>query len=195
MDNILKAAGEQSILEWTAVITSIIYVILAAKESIWCWFFGIIGVICSLIVYFQSKFYLDASLQVYYFFVSIYGWWNWGRSNKNELLLISTRKKPWHLQILVLGLIIAYPLGLLSQYFGGALPFIDALTTSFSLLATYMVAKKILENWLYWIVIDLICVWAYWTKELYLFAFLFLIYSIVAVFGWLAWKKKTPIQV
>ena len=207
LNNVVSAAQAQSALEWIATITLIIYVILAARENIWCWAFGIVGTICSLIVYFQSKFFLDATLQVYYLVMSVYGWimWQQKRSirqkngqtniayNTESNLPITSRGFYWHLGIIALGFIVAYPLGLLSEYFGGTLPYIDALTTSFALIATYMVAKKILENWLYWIVIDLIAAWAYWTKSLELFTFLFLIYAIIAVYGWFSWREKSPI--
>ncbi len=194
LNNVVNAASAQSSLEWVAVIASLAYVILASYENIWCWFFGIIGVIASLIVYWQSKFYLDAGLQVYYLFMSFFGWYMWGK-NKAELpMAISRRKLNWHLIVILLGIAAAYPLGKISNYFGGTLPFVDAVTTSFSLITTWMVAKKILENWLYWIVIDLICVWAYWTKGLELFSLLFLLYAIIAIFGFMAWNKKSPTQ-
>jgi len=192
--NIWTAALAQSWVEWLALISSVIYVILAAKENIWCWPFGIIGVFASLYLFWEGKLFLDAGLQVYYLVMSIYGWWSWGKTLEVTDLKISTRKPLWHIAIIGLGLIMAYPLGLLSDYFGGSLPFIDALTSTFALLATYMVARKILENWLYWIIIDLVCVGVYWTKGYELLSLLYLIFAIVAIYGWIRWKEKIPDQ-
>ncbi len=194
LENIWSAALAQSWIEWIALISSVIYVILAAKENVWCWPFGIVGVIASLYLFVQGKLFLDAGLQIYYLFMSFYGWWSWGKTMKVTKLEISTRKPLWHLSVICLGFAAAYPLGLLSQYFGGALPFIDALTTTFALIATYMVAKKILENWLYWIIIDIVCIWVYWQKDFQLLSVLYLVFAIVAIFGWLEWKKKSPIK-
>ena len=192
--NIWDAAFAQSWIEWIALVSSIIYVILAAKENVWCWPFGIIGVLASLYLFIQGKLFLDAGLQIYYLVMSIYGWWSWGKTLNVTKLNISTKKPLWHLTVISLGFAAVYPLGLISQHFGGSLPFVDALTTAFALLATYMTAKKILENWLYWIVTDIVCIWVYWSKDYQLLSLLYLIFSIVAIYGWLEWRKKIPDQ-
>jgi len=192
LENIWIAAVAQSWIEWTALVSSVVYVILAAKENIWCWSFGIVGVLASLYLFIEGKLFLDAGLQIYYLVMSVYGWWSWGKNLQVTKLNISTRRLVWHFSIICVGFLLAYPLGLLSQYFGGSLPFVDALTTTFALLATYMVARKILENWWYWIVIDLVCVRVYWIKEYELLSLLYLIYAVVAIYGWIEWRKKIP---
>ena len=194
IEALLNAWQQVTTLEVVSVVFGLVYVVLAAKENIWCWSFGIVGVLASLYLFVEGKLFLDAGLQIYYLVMSVYGWWSWGKTLKVTKLNITTRKPGWHIAVICLGFAAAYPLGVISQYFGGSLPFVDALTTAFALLATYMVAKKILENWLYWIVIDLVCVWVYWVKSYQLLSALYLIFAIVAIYGWLEWKKKIPDQ-
>jgi len=131
--------------------------------------------------------------------MSAYGWWIWTRtkSSNSEIfdssdLQLEIHQWPInrHLFLFVIGGILAGLWGRIWLEFGAALPYIDALTTIFSLIATYMVTQKILENWLYWIVIDVVCVFVYIHRELYLFAIMFLIYAIVAVVGYKNWKQE-----
>lgn len=133
------------------------------------------------------------SLQVYYFFVSIYGWYYWSKgrvkNDKSELPIARLSSRLF----LILGLLIIL-LTIISGYFlknytGSSLPFLDAFTTSASLIATWMLARKMLENWLFWIVIDMVSMFMYIYKELYATAVLFLIYSIIAYYGYKKWKK------
>ncbi len=177
-------------VEWWATVFSIIYVILAAKQNIWCWFFGIIGVVLSFYVYQGARLYSDATLQVFYLVMSFYGWYNWNKEKKEEKLPISTWTWTQHLKAIAIGLLFSALAGAFWAWNGAALPYIDALTTSFSVIATFMVTRKILENWIYWIIIDFACVFIYFHREIYLFSFLFLIYCIIAVFGYFKWKAN-----
>ena len=86
-------------------------------------------------------------------------------------------------------------LGLFWRFFGAAMPFIDASTTAFSILATFMVAEKILSNWIYWIIIDTISIMVYWMRDIPLIALLFAIYVILATFGYLSWKRQYGMQI
>lgn len=196
-ETILQSAIELGPTQWLAVIFSIAYVILAAKESIWCWPFGIIGCVLSFIVYAdpEVKLYSDAMLQVFYIGMSIFGWWNW---NNNAKEATDVKKKVeisrWplknHFIALIVGGFLAVLLGYFWTWMNAALPYADAFTTSFSIIATVMVTQKIIENWIYWIIIDLACIVIYLERELYLFTFLFLIYTVIAFFGYLNWKRQ-----
>lgn len=200
-NQILASALGMGWLQWLAFIFGIIYVILAAQENVWCWPVGLISVVIAFFVYAdpEVRLYSDAILQIFYAIMSVYGWWTWTRSkNVKEGLSNGSEAQleihQWpiqrHLIFLVIGLILAGLWGRIWLEFGAALPYIDATTTVFSLLATYMVTQKILENWLYWIVIDVVCIFVYLHRELYLFAIMFLIYAVVAVIGYYNWRKE-----
>jgi len=200
-NQILASALGMGWLQWLAFIFGIIYVILAAQENVWCWPVGLVSVVIAFFVYAdpEIKLYSDALLQIFYAIMSIYGWWTWTRSTQQEkepldspevaMLEIHTWPIERHLGFFVFGLILAGLWGRIWLEFGAALPYIDAATTIFSLIATYMVTQKILENWLYWIVIDVVCIFVYLHRELYLFSIMFLIYTIVAVVGYLNWRR------
>lgn len=198
LDQIINAAVATSALEWLAFILSIAYVILAAKESVWCWPVGLVSVIITFIVYIDPnvRLYSEATLQVYYMGMSIYGWivWKRGEKGKNAVATEELPIKRWsfqeHLMAFGVGIVLLLLLGYFWSWMGGALPYVDAFTTSFSIIATYMVTQKIIENWIYWIVIDTVSIFMNWDRGLYLFALLFVIYCVVAIFGYVEWRRK-----
>jgi len=192
-------------IQWGAFVFSIIYVLLAARENIWCWFFGLISVILAFIVYIdpEVRLYSDALLQVFYAVMSIYGWWSWRArpqmtGDQLEIeevpLSISTWSIKEHLLAIILGTGLSFMLGWMWSQFGAALPYIDAFTSAFSIIATLMVTRKILENWLYWIVIDFVCIFVYIHRELYLFSLLFFIYCIIAIVGYINWRREYKVN-
>lgn len=198
---ILASAYAFGWTQWLAFGFSLAYVVLAAKESIWCWPFGLVGVVLAGMVYVEYRLYSEAVLQVYYAAVSIYGWWAWRNTDEptrnialdeeeEEELKISRWPLRTHLIAGVIGIVVALMWGYFWSHFGAQLPYIDSTIALFSVIATYMVAKKILENWIYWIIIDFVCIFVYLERGMYLFAILFLIYCIVAIFGYLSWRRE-----
>ena len=178
-----------SVIEIIAVVFSILYVTLAAKENIWCWLCAAVSVSLYIYICYSAKLYLETGLQGFYFIMAFYGYWQWNRPKKE--ITISTWSLQRHLLIFGVGIIASLLLGKLFEiYTDAALPTIDSFTTIFSLFATYMVTKKILENWIYWIVIDIVSVFLYFSRDLQLTAGLFAAYTIIAVFGYLSWKKQ-----
>lgn len=177
-----------SIIELIAVIFSIIYVILAAKENIWCWSAAIISVSLYIYICFINHLYAETILQCFYLIVAFYGYYNW--SNQQKRLHVNEWNISKHIISIIIGTTIAFLLGFyLTIYTNAAMPIIDSFTTTFSIIATFMVTKKILGNWLYWIIIDLTSVYMYYEKDLHLTSMLFIIYSIIAVFGYINWAK------
>ena len=172
-----------------AAISGIIYVILAAKENIWCWTAAIISVSLYIYINYQSGLFAQTGLQVFYLIMAIYGYMIWNKEDKEMI-------KEWsissHIIIIIIGSVLTFLLGFyLSQYVKDSyFPIIDALTTVFSIFATYMVAKKVIGNWLYWIVIDLIMVYLYFSLELYILSLQFIVYTVIAFFGYSEWLKK-----
>ena len=186
LNNIIS---NSSIVEILAVTFSIVYVILAAKENIWCWLAAIISVSLYIYICFSAKLYAETSLQVFYLFMAFIGFYNWNK--KEQHLKISEWHIKKHLYIILTGALLAFILGFIfSTYTDAKMPIIDSFTTVFSIFATYMVVKKILGNWLYWIVIDAVSVYLYDSRDLHLTALLFIIYTSIAIFGYFNWLKS-----
>ena len=176
------------IIESIAVLFSILYVILAVKENIWCWGAALISVSLYIYICFSAQLYPETGLQVFYFIMAIIGYYMWNKQNKEEIKEWSEIK---HLLIILSGAILTFFMGFyFSTYTNSKMPIIDSFTTVFSIIATYMVIKKVLGNWLYWIVIDAVSVYLYFNRDLHLTSLLFIAYTIIAIFGYFSWMKK-----
>jgi len=192
LELILAEAATLSWIDWVVTITALVYVILAARQNNWCWFWGIIS--CSLWAYASYTFYqlyLDAILQLFYVVMAIIGWYQWRRGRTRGAPLPITRLSfKAHLVYLSSGIAIAILFGyLFKTYTPAAATYLDALTTMFSILATIMLVQKRLDNWAYWVVIDLLYMGLYASRGAYLFALLMLVYTIIAARAWWAWRK------
>ena len=182
-----------SIIESVAVLFSILYVVLVAKENIWCWAAALISVSLYIYICFFAQLYPETGLQVFYFIMAIIGYYMWNKENKEEIKEWSEIK---HLLIILLGAIFTFFMGFyFSTYTDSQMPIIDSFTTVFSIIATYMVVKKVLGNWLYWIVIDAVSVYLYFNRDLHLTSLLFIAYTIIAIFGYFSWMKKMKTNV
>lgn len=188
---IALALQQMSWIEVGAVITGIIYVVLAARENIWCWSFGIVSSILSIYLFITVKLYAEAFLYFYYVLAGIYGWWEWGRTNGKEALQIGYQRPGYHIGFVLVGVALAFGLAQILAYYSDAQqPLIDAHTTIFSFIATYLATRKLLENWMYWIVIDAVSVWLYWDRTLYLYSLLMVAYTVIAAWGlWNWWQR------
>ncbi len=182
----------QNPIEFTAVIFSLIYVVLSLKQHISMWIFGFISAALYVYVFFAAKFYADASLQTYYVFISIYAWFKWGKQPDKPALSVSHVSIKQMLYLTVIsGLIFLFYAYILHQT-DTSVPYADAATTALGITATWMLTQKKIEHWLIWIAVDFFSVALYYYKDLYFTAFLYLIYAILAVLGYLKWKKDLP---
>ena len=169
-----------SLIEVLAVIFSIIYVILAAKENIWCWTAAAISVLLYIYICYTAKLFPETALQVFYFIMAMYGYYNWNKYDASLRIKEWSAKK--HLFIIFLGALLTFLMGFyFTTYTSAKMPIVDSVTTVFSVLATYMVTKKVLENWLYWIVIDIVSVYLYFSRDLHLTSVLFVVYTTIAM--------------
>ena len=181
----------QNWLESTAVIFAILYLILAVKQNILCWTAGIISSVLYFFIMQKAGLYMEAYLQVFYVVMGIYGWSQWSASNaSNPSFIVNTWSKYQHMIaisiILALSLLSGF---LLERYTDAALPFLDALVSWGAVVATYMVAKKLLENWIYWFVIDATSIFLFIERGLWLSAVLFATYLVIIFFGYQSWNK------
>lgn len=178
-------------IEVVGAILSLIYLYLSIKQKISLWFFGFVASLFYSVVFFETKLYADMSLQFYYVFVSIYGWMNWmrGKDTGSELPASKVSKKLWlNLTAATIFIYFIYYL-ILAKFTDSPVPKADSLVGALSVVATWMLARKYLENWLIWIIADGLCVSLYLYKGLYPTAVLFVIYTIMAGVGYWEWKK------
>jgi nicotinamide mononucleotide transporter len=179
-------------IELFATIISIVGVWLTTKQIIWCWAVSLGGIVLSLYVFFHSHLYLQALLQIFYVFMTIYGWYNWihGGEDGSKLKICSIKKRD-AIIYLITGIITIVATGyLFSLYTSDSSPWLDSLTFVCGIIATYIMAKKIMEHWLVWIFNDIIMVGMCFYQNLYIFTFLYFIFIILASYGFIEWRKE-----
>lgn len=188
---LVEAAQQASIWEWLAVLSGIAYLLLAMRENNVCWYFAFVSTLIYTLLFWDVSLLMDSALNVYYMAMAIYGWWYWRRGGGAHSRALIRRWTMGKHGLALLGIVLASVLSgyLLSRYTDAAWPYLDSFTTWGSVLTTWMVAQKILENWLYWIVIDSISVVLYVDRGLYLTAVLFAAYVVIVIFGFFNWRQ------
>jgi nicotinamide mononucleotide transporter len=182
-------------VEVLGVITSLVYLYFSVRQIIWLWPFGIISSALFILIFFNSKFYADMGLQVYYLGVSIYGWVYWSRGGVDgeEKSTLPVRRITRQLSLLGSVAALVILLGIvyvLKSFTDSDVPWGDGFTTAGSIVATWMLARKVLEHWLVWIVVDTVAAALYFYKGLYPSFLLYLIFTIIAVVGYFQWKRS-----
>ena len=180
-----------SLWEVAAVLLAIAYLVLAIRQSLWCWAAAFASTAIYLVLMYRAQLYMESGLQIFYLGMAVYGWYRWGHGpGPDNQLPVTTWGISQHAfaiaAVLVLSLISGAALAALSD---AALPYLDSFTTWGAIVTTWMVARKVLENWLYWFVIDAVSIYLYASRELYLTALLFALYLVMIVFGFLAWRR------
>jgi nicotinamide mononucleotide transporter len=178
--------------EALAVVFNLAYVVLAVLQSVWCWPAGLVGAGLSLVVFLQARLYAATALQGVYVALMVYGWHQWRHGGeKGGALAVSWTPRRWRLGLAAAGLAFSAALGLLLWHrTDAALPFWDAGTTSFSLVAQFMTTRKWLESWLVWIGVDVVYVGMLLSQELYLMTVLYSAYLVLAVLGFIKWRRS-----
>lgn len=179
-------------LEGTAVVFGLVSVWLSTRENILSWPTAIVNVGLYAVLFYREKLYADMGLQVIYLMLSVYGWYEWkfGGAGRTELPVSRTTTR--QVQVLLpLGLLGAALLGaLLDRSTDAALPWVDSAAAVTSLCAQWMMTRKLLENWLVWIAVDVVYVAMFLYKSLYLTAGLYAVFLCLAVSGYIEWRKS-----
>jgi len=179
-------------LEVAGLVFGLINVILLIRENIWTWPAGIIYILISLAIFWEIKLYADFGLHLIYFVINIYGWYNWSkRSNsRGDHLPVTSLSFLQLIYSLLLSTGITLVLGwTLSDFSDASLPYWDSATSVFSITGVWLSARKKIESWYYWFFVDITASGIYVYKEIYFYALLYLVYILLAVFGYLAWRK------
>ena len=184
-----------SALQWwevLAVILAVAYLVLAIRQKIWCWAAAAVSTSLYLFIMYEASLYMESALQLFYLAMAAYGWYQWKRGGADHHG-VKVTTWPWRNHVLAIGAVFVLVLvsgELLSRYSSAALPFADSFTTWGAIVATWMVARKILENWIYWFVIDAVSVWLYISRDLYFTAGLFVLYLVMIVIGYRSWRAS-----
>lgn len=179
-------------IEWIAAIAGAISVYLSARENIWSWPTAIVNVGLYIFIFRESGLYSDMGLQVVYLVLSIYGWYEWlhGGTNKTKLEVSKASGRVWLVSGVagVVGGLVIW--SITRRLHGVSIPSIDAGLTATSLVAQWMMTRKILENWILWIVADIVYVPMYIYKHLYVTSGLYLVFLVLAIMGLVEWKRS-----
>ena len=184
-------------VELLGTLTGLLYIYFSIRQDILLWFFGIINALLLIWVYYFAGIYAYMLLQFYYLFISMYGWIHWknGGEESGAKLPVTRISRKLAIILFLAGLLLTFAIAIaLAFYTDSTIPRLDGFTTAFSIIATWMLARKILEHWLIWIVVDLLSCGIYVFKHLYLMTILFAVYTILAVYGYLSWRKSIQIN-
>jgi len=175
------------------MLLAIAYLLLAIKQNLWCWIAAFFSTLIYSIIFFDVSLLMDSALNVYYLIMAVYGWyiWKYGGKLKKEELEVSSYGLNKNIKIIALLSLVSVVLGfVMANYTSADFAYVDSFTTVFAVFSTYMLAQKILENWIYWIVIDFISIYIYIQKGLNLTAVLFAIYTVLAFVAYKKWKEE-----
>ena len=186
------------LVEAMGAFLSVLYLVLAIRENLWCWPAAFLASVLTVVVMFGARLYSEAALNVFYAAMAVYGWYQWrygGRVHGARELPIGV----WPLKIhalaiggsLALSAVIGW---LMSRHTDAAYPYLDAFVTVSSVVTTYMVARKILENWLYWLVVDSLSLYLYAQRGLNFYVGLFALYLVLVVIGFVRWRRDWRAQ-
>ena len=182
--------------EIVAALLAIAYLLLAMRQDSRCWIAWILSSLMYLFVMYSAGLYMEAGLQIFYLLMGFYGLYQWQyKLANNEALKIKVWPITTHMMCLTALFLLVITSGyILSNNTDAASPYIDAFTTWGAIIASYMVAKKILENWIYWFVVDFVSVFLFVSRELYPTALLFCLYLVLVIIGYRSWKNEWQLK-
>ena len=181
-----------SLLEVVAVVMALLYLFLAIRQNIWCWFGAGISTAIYVYLFLDAKLYMQSALNAFYFAMAIYGWvvWRSGQTEEKQLPVVS-----WPLMTHVYAILLIAAVGLFNGYVldtqtDSQHAYVDSIIAWGAIWATFLVARKVLENWWYWLVIDIASIFIYWSRDLQLTSVLFAVYVLMVPFGLVSWARS-----
>ena len=187
----LEAIALPGAWEAAAVGLALAYLVLAIRQNPWCWPAALLSALIYLFLMAEAKLYMQSALQLFYAVMAIYGWWHWRRGDHGQAPPVRSWTRRQHVPALALIVVPGLILGaLLAVYSDAAFPYLDALVACGAVVATWMVARKILQNWHYWFVIDVVSGVIYARQGLWLTAALFGLYLVLVVIGLRRWRAS-----
>jgi len=196
MQSLLNTLQQQAVsfapLEAIAVVMALMYLVLAIRQNIWCWFGAGVSAAIYIYLFADAKLYMQSVLNGFYFAMAIYGWVVWRSGQQQEKKLPVVR---WPLLTHVYAILGIALVGLLNGYVldtqtDSQHAYVDAVITWGAIWATFLVARKVLENWWYWLAIDIASIFIYWSRDLQLTSVLFAVYVVMIPFGLVSWARS-----
>lgn len=181
-----------SVWELAAVILAVAYLLLAMKQNQWCWPAAFVSTAIYTVLFWESALLMESVLNAYYLLMAVYGWWAWHqKSDSSTERTIVSWQLSTHVKVIVgLSLVSALVGYLMATYTHADYAYLDAATTVFAVFTTWMVTQKVLENWLYWLVIDALSIYLYMAKSFNLTALLFMFYCVMVIIGYRQWRAS-----
>ena len=177
-------------LEIFAVIFALLYLFLAMKQNIACWYAAFISTLIYIIIYWDVSLYMESLLNFYYLLMAIYGWINWNKKSQIDKNYVISWSYQNHIVVILLILILTAISGFSLQKTDAVYPYLDSFTTWASVITTFMVAQKILSNWIFWIIINSVAIFLNFDRELYLTVILLMTYQVMSIYGYYQWRKS-----
>ena len=177
-------------LEIFAVIFALLYLFLAMKQNIACWYAAFISTLIYIIIYWDVSLYMESLLNFYYLLMAIYGWINWNKKSQLDKNYVISWSYQNHIVVILLILILTVISGFSLQKTDAVYPYLDSFTTWASVITTFMVAQKILSNWIFWIIINSVAIFLNFDRELYLTVILLMTYQVMSIYGYYQWRKS-----
>ena len=184
-------------IEASATAFGILCVWFYIRQNIWCWPTGLVQVILFMIIFYEVKLYSDLILHFVYIILQIYGWYYWLHGGRPGAQVPVSRLSPKSIALWIsVAVIGSAALGFaMSSYTDASVPYPDAFTTATSLVAQWLIARKKLESWLFWITVDVAAIAIYLYKALYFTAGLYFVFLILAIAGYLAWRQSFQLKI
>jgi nicotinamide mononucleotide transporter len=189
------ALATSSPIELVAAATGILYLVLVIRQNALCWVAAFISTALYLYVFYAAALYLQALLQIFYLGMAVYGWWQWRDRGGGGLPIQSWA---WTKHVFALAGILLFSAAvawLMARAVNSAAPWLDSVTTWASVFTTWLVARKVLENWIWWFAIDAVIAMMCWQQRLYPSALLYASFLILVVLGWRTWRRDLRAQV
>jgi nicotinamide mononucleotide transporter len=188
---LVSAWRDTSWIELLAAALAVAYLLLAIGQHLSCWFAAFVSSVLYVWVLFSARLYMESVLNAFYAAMAVYGFWQWRHGKGGGALGVNRWPLGWHalaaLAIVVMSLVSSF---FLRRYTSAALPFADSMVTWASVFTTFLVARKVYENWHWWLLIDSVSVYLYYTRHLYATMLLFGLYLILIVIGMREWRRS-----
>lgn len=179
-----------TLIEILGASASLIYLVLLVKEKVLCWSFGIVGSLLSVYLFYHSKLYSEAVLYFFYAVMGIWGWLRWHKRAAQGFNPVIVKALSFHIRAIVLTTLLALGLGyFMLNATDAQRPLFDAFTTTFSFFATYLEIAKVLEAWIYWVILNVASVWLYHDRALDIYAAQIAVYSVLSIWGFFSWRQ------
>jgi nicotinamide mononucleotide transporter len=195
MSTFLEQLRATSPWEAIAAALGLAYLVLAVRRNLWCWICAFVGTAIYLVLFIKAKLYMQVLLQVFYLVMAVYGYIDWkrGQSESGEVMIRSWTVNQ-HAMAFIAVIAATVVNGWLLRGTDAAAPYLDSFVTWGSVVTTWMVARRVIENWLYWIVVDGVGAWLFYSQGLLVTTLLFVIYLYIVVRGYIVWRREQSKQ-